>query len=73
MLAPLVEAFALPGIVERANLQKPHAEYVMTTIHDALAPRLAYVYISTRHLPFATSLTIPESCEVSTSQEVSVQ
>jgi len=24
----LVEAFALPGIVERAKMQKPHAEYV---------------------------------------------
>lgn len=25
---PLAEAFALPITVERANLQKPHAEYV---------------------------------------------
>ena len=28
---PLVEAFALPIVVERANLQKPHAEYVYTS------------------------------------------
>ncbi|MDE5584736.1 MAG: hypothetical protein K2I92_00160 [Muribaculaceae bacterium] len=28
LLVPLVEAFALPIVVERANLQKPHAEYV---------------------------------------------
>ena len=28
LLVPLVEAFALPITVERANLQKPHAEYV---------------------------------------------
>lgn len=28
LLVPLVEAFALPIFAERANLQKPHAEYV---------------------------------------------
>ena len=34
---PLVEAFALPIVVERANLQKPHAEYVYTSAVRALS------------------------------------
>ena len=28
LLVPLSEAFALPISVERANMRKPHAEYV---------------------------------------------
>ena len=70
LLVPLVEAFALPGIVERANLQKPHAEYVHILRQQMLThPAAGGIYISTGHLQFATFLTEIESCEVSESQE----
>ena len=34
----LVEALELPIFVERANMQKPHAEYDYATTHSAPAP-----------------------------------
>lgn len=56
------EALELPGIVERANLQKPHAEYGYMVIHiGAYAPICDRIYThSQRHLPFASFLTIPK-------------
>ena len=44
LLAPLVEAFALPIFVERAELQKPHAEYVQIHRQQAFARMLPVVY-----------------------------
>ena len=67
---PRLEAFALPGIVERANNAEASRRICIdtpktnTTVLD-----ISDINISTRHLLFATFLTIPESCEVSNRQE----
>lgn len=51
----------MPGIVERANTQKPHAEYVYTPTVSAHAPAVGRIDIYPhRHLPFAAFLTIPK-------------
>jgi hypothetical protein len=51
----------MPGIVERANMQKPHAEYAYTPTVSAHAPAVGRIDIYPhRHLPFAASLTIPK-------------
>ena len=70
MLVPLVEAFALPITVERANVTEASRRICVNT-PNAHTRVLAVggIYISTRHLLFATSLTVIEGCEVSTSQE----
>ena len=44
LLVPLVEAFALPITVERANLQKPHAEYTHIYRRPALPRPLPVEY-----------------------------
>lgn len=67
LLVPLVEAFALPGLVERAT-QKPHANMIYTQCRRCsrtASNDITYPQAST----VASSLTNPESCEVSTSQE----
>ena len=66
----LAEALELPISVERANLQRPHAEYEYANIETLSRFNIGRIYISTRHLPFAASLTeIFEIFQVSTSQE----
>ena len=66
----LAEALELPISVERANLQRPHAEYEYANIETLSRFNIGRINISTRHLPFAASLTeIFEIFQVSTSQE----
>ena len=60
LLVPLIEALVLPIVAERANLQKPHAEYDYSATIDARAPAVAGINISTRHLLFATFLATIE-------------
>ena len=69
LLVPQSEAFALPGIVERANLQRPHEEYAMYPFMTLTCHVRWDIHIHVKHLPFASFLTIPESCEVSDCQE----
>ncbi len=66
---PRSEAFALPIVVKRANLQKPHAEYAYAPTVCALAHTCRRNIHIHRHLPFAAFLTTIESCEVSERQE----
>lgn len=68
LLVPRLEAFALPGLVERATTQKPHANMIYKEIrcsHTELSCDIAYPQAST----VASVLTNPESCEVSNRQE----
>lgn len=68
LLVPLVEAFALPGLVERATDAEASRKHDIcnylrcshTTNEDITYPPTSTV---------ASFLTNPESCEVSTSQE----
>lgn|GEM_PF-2489101 len=70
LLVPHLEALELPGIVERANLQKPHAEYDISISMMSFARYHRIIYISTRHLLFAAFLTIPkEIFQISRCQE----
>lgn len=59
LLVPLVEALVLPGINERANTQRSHAEY--ETHHQFTFTRIddEYIHIHIRHLLSASFLTIP--------------
>ena len=70
LLVPQLEAFALPIFVERANLQRPHAEYEYANIETLSRFNIGRIYISTRS---STVCSIPdedkESCEVSNCQE----
>lgn len=45
MPVPQAEALVLPGIVERANSQKPHAEYVNTPKATLSRLQLVEIYI----------------------------
>ena len=68
---PRIEAFALPGTVERAT-QKPtpiciYAFPCMLQRNDAGTPRVAIKY-TRRASIVAMSLTVPEVCEVSMRQ-----
>lgn len=67
LLVPLVEAFALPESVERADMQRPHANMNINIIR-ARARRMYNKHIH-KASTVAAILTDSEVCEVSTSQE----
>ncbi len=54
---PLVEAFALPIFVERANLQKPHAEYVY---RSAVCAPAQYCRLNIHNPQASTVCCIPD-------------
>ena len=56
----LLEALELPGKVERANLQKPHAEYVIRPMATLSRCNGRNIHIHISHLLFATVLTLPK-------------
>jgi len=67
---PLLEAFALPGLVGTSNGAEASRKHVSTPGDDARAS-LQGVDNTYPHMPLtvAAILTNPESCEVSNSQE----
>ncbi|MDE6421842.1 MAG: hypothetical protein K2K95_00300 [Muribaculaceae bacterium] len=50
LLVPLVEVFAVPITVERANLQKPYAEYVH------ILPQLMLLHLAAGGIYISTSI-----------------
>ncbi len=59
MPVPLVEALELPGLVERATMQRPHAEYGYAPRDDARATPHGRIYISAKASTVAAFLTNP--------------
>lgn len=66
--APQLEAFALPGLVERTT-QRPRANMHYVPARYSRITAGTAIYISTKTSVAATFLTNPESCEVSNCQE----
>ena len=65
----LVEAFALPGIVDGQQAEASRRIWILHSVTLACNHNVVYIHIHISHLPLSQSWLYLEICEVSTSQE----